>query len=288
MKFSILIPVIKTAFLDQCVQSVLSQTFSDFEIIIVDDCSPDNVQDCLQPIKDPRLKYFRTPTNLGAKDPTATWNFALQKSTGDYVVLLGDDDFLSTNYLAEMNELTVLYPEASIFRSRLVLTDAHGFPFLFGNSLPTTETWDEMLYYRVMFGSSSRCQSSSEMCVKHASLLQIGGYVPMPLAMGSDDLTWLQLSLTHPVISTNKAFAYWRRHKNSLSTFSIPPHSFYAAMALLYHQLLDILLHHEPKVIPKPLLLTLLQTKVKTFNFAKKWPPIIIFALGKIKARFSS
>jgi glycosyltransferase involved in cell wall biosynthesis len=77
--------------LPRCIESVISQTYSNIEVIIVDDCSSDNticvVNDYLQ--KDSRIKYFRHRQNLGN---ASARNTAWRNSSGDYIAFMDDDD----------------------------------------------------------------------------------------------------------------------------------------------------------------------------------------------------
>lgn len=67
-KISVLFPTYNTKeeYLREAIESVLAQTFSDFEFIIVDDCSPDaNVEKVVKSYTDPRIRFYRNERNLG-------------------------------------------------------------------------------------------------------------------------------------------------------------------------------------------------------------------------------
>jgi glycosyltransferase involved in cell wall biosynthesis len=65
-QISVVIPTYNRSWgLIRSIESVLSQSFQDFELIIVDDCSPDDTQEVIQSIKDSRIHYFRQPQNVG-------------------------------------------------------------------------------------------------------------------------------------------------------------------------------------------------------------------------------
>src|ERR1700757_2148167 len=51
--------------LPECLNSILSQSFGDFEVLIMDDCSPDNTEEVTKSFRDPRVKYVRNAQNLG-------------------------------------------------------------------------------------------------------------------------------------------------------------------------------------------------------------------------------
>jgi glycosyltransferase involved in cell wall biosynthesis len=213
-KFSILIPIIKGKFLKNAIESVLSQTFSDWELIMYNDYSPDNIDEIVKCYQDNKIKYLKGEKNLGAKDPSKVWNKMLEMATGEYICLLGDDDLISQNYLAEINNLITQYPTVSIFRTGLKRISENGTEILNAVELPKFETWDESFYQRAI---NKRTQSTSEFVIKKEALLKIGGYINFPRACGSDDATYLLLMKENGIASTNKAFACWRKSTLNIS-----------------------------------------------------------------------
>lgn len=212
--FSLVVPTIKTHFLKDAIESVLMQSYDNYELIIVDDCSKYDVCGLVKNYDDKRIRFYRTPKNLGAKDPTRTWNAGLKFSRGKFVTILGDDDKISPNFLSEMNILTLEYPSSNLYRARLEIINERNEIKVICPYLPEYETWDEFLYNRNFF---RRPHSTSEYCARRGGLLEIGGFQSMPMAWGSDDLTWLKLSIMGGIASTNKTKAFWRVHPNSIS-----------------------------------------------------------------------
>lgn len=99
-KYSIIVPVYKAErTIEECVNSVLSQTVQDFELLLVDDNSPDqSLKECkrLQE-KDNRIQVFHQPTNKGV---SAARNRGLDAATGEFVLFIDSDDFVSEDYLS--------------------------------------------------------------------------------------------------------------------------------------------------------------------------------------------
>ena len=96
---SILIPVYnREGLLGPCIQSALEQTFSDYEIVVVDNCSTDKTWDvCLQfADRDSRVRVFRNDENLG---PVKNWQRCLQYANGKYGKILFSDDMISPLFL---------------------------------------------------------------------------------------------------------------------------------------------------------------------------------------------
>lgn len=96
--FSIIVPVYKTEkYLRHCISSLLQQTFQDFEILLINDGSPDNSgKICDEYAKnDPRIRVYHT-LNQGA---SAARNFALDNSYGEFVLFVDSDDRIARNTL---------------------------------------------------------------------------------------------------------------------------------------------------------------------------------------------
>ncbi|GAA2619073.1 bifunctional glycosyltransferase/CDP-glycerol:glycerophosphate glycerophosphotransferase [Paractinoplanes durhamensis] len=97
---SIVLPVYRVqGYLRQCLDSVLSQSFQDFEIVAVDDCSPDYSGEILAEYasRDPRVRVITSPSNVGLGQAR---NLGLEHATGEYVWFLDSDDWLATGALA--------------------------------------------------------------------------------------------------------------------------------------------------------------------------------------------
>ncbi|MEU4238801.1 bifunctional glycosyltransferase family 2 protein/CDP-glycerol:glycerophosphate glycerophosphotransferase [Actinoplanes sp. NPDC026619] len=97
---SIVLPVYRVqGYLRQCLDSMLSQSFEDFEVVAVDDCSPDHSGEILAEYaaRDPRVRVITSPANVGLG---MARNLGLEHATGDYVWFLDSDDWLAVGSLA--------------------------------------------------------------------------------------------------------------------------------------------------------------------------------------------
>ncbi len=105
-KFSICIPTRERHHtLPYSVASVLAQTYSDFELIIQDNFSSDETYKSLKDFEDRRLKYHRSDRRLSMH---ANWEEALDQTTGDYIIYIGDDDALLPFCLERVNEILAI------------------------------------------------------------------------------------------------------------------------------------------------------------------------------------
>jgi len=101
---SFVVPCYKLAhLLVQCVNSILAQTYQDFEILIMDNCSPDNTPEVARSFHDPRVKHIRNEVNLGH---VPNFNKGITMARGKYVWLISPDDWLrSPDVLARYVDL---------------------------------------------------------------------------------------------------------------------------------------------------------------------------------------
>lgn len=73
----------------ESIQSVIEQTYPNWELLIVDDCSTDNTDEVVEKFHDERIRYFHNESNSGA---ALTRNYALQKARGEWIAFLDSDD----------------------------------------------------------------------------------------------------------------------------------------------------------------------------------------------------
>ena len=101
---SIIIPVYNTEkHLEKCLESVLNQTYKNIEIIVVNDCSPDNSEEIIKSYiqKDDRIIYLKNPTNAGTHE---TRKAGVLQARGEYVLFLDSDDWLDLGACAEITK----------------------------------------------------------------------------------------------------------------------------------------------------------------------------------------
>jgi glycosyltransferase involved in cell wall biosynthesis len=84
--------------LPECVNSILSQSYCNIELVIMDDCSPDNTEEVARAFQDPRVRYVRNEKNLGV---LRNENEGVRLSRGKYVWIISADDYLRKPYIVQ-------------------------------------------------------------------------------------------------------------------------------------------------------------------------------------------
>jgi hypothetical protein len=98
-KVSFVVPCYKIAhYLENCVNSILAQTYDDLEVLIMDDCSPDNTPEVAARFNDPRVIHIRNETNLGN---IRNFNKGIELSRGQYIWLISADDCLRSQHVLQ-------------------------------------------------------------------------------------------------------------------------------------------------------------------------------------------
>jgi glycosyltransferase involved in cell wall biosynthesis len=116
---SILLPTRnRLPYLKLAVASVLRQDVEDWQLVISDNCSEDDIGGYASSLGDPRIVYSRTD---GLLPVTENWSRALALSKGEYVVMLGDDDALLDGYLQRMEELIATFEDPDVIYTKALL-----------------------------------------------------------------------------------------------------------------------------------------------------------------------
>lgn len=219
MKYSIGIPAFKGRYLEECINSILSQTFTDFELIVVNDCSPDEILNIVKKFDDPRIRYYENEVNIGAENVIDNWNKCLSLSSGDFFILMGDDDKMAPDYLKEFDELIHKYPDLDVFHCRIRIINENSEEVELSNSCPEFENTDDYIM-NCLEGRSE--QFISDFVYRKSALLDNGGFFKLPLAWSSDYTSaFIACGNKGIAYTSNPVFFYRKNQFNITSTSSL-------------------------------------------------------------------
>jgi len=124
--YTIAIPAFKASFLAACIRSV-RQRYAGYELVIVNDASPEPIDEIVSSLSDSRIRYCKNSENVGAEHMVNNWSRCLEPARGTYFVLLGDDDFLDDDHLKAFNELVSLHPMLDVSHCQSKIFDECNF-----------------------------------------------------------------------------------------------------------------------------------------------------------------
>lgn len=216
-RLAFIIPAYKERFLATTLASLAEQTDQNFSVYIGDDDSPDNLPRIIEPFRDKlRLHYRRFNDNLGHNSLVQHWERCVDLSTEEYFCLLGDDDVIDCNCVAEfytdLNETNERY---DVYKFSNAIIDEHGNLISYGANSSRTETHMEFLYNRLRL---RRISFMSAYIVCKEAYHREKGFVDFPLAWFSDDASIIQFSQLTGIRGISGAQAYWRLSGQNISS----------------------------------------------------------------------
>lgn len=124
LSFSIILPVRNGGdYLKQCVQSILDQSYPQFNLLVLENESSDQSLDWLNSLSDDRIFIFPATKSLSIEE---NWGRILGLEKNEFITLIGHDDILHPDYLQEMVELINQYPDASLYQTHFNYINSEG------------------------------------------------------------------------------------------------------------------------------------------------------------------
>ena len=213
MKFSIAIPTFKSTFLKECIDSVLAQSYKDFEVIIVNDHSPENISNVVSQFSDVRIKYYENEIGFGAEDVVGNWNKCLEYATGEYFICIGDDDRLKPNCLSDYAALIKAFPNLDVFHTMTDVIDENTTLIKSLEKRPMYETVYEMIWKRW----KGRSMFIGDYLYKVSTLKEHGGFFHLPFAWGSDAISAYIAAIPRGIANTQVPGFQYRINRQSIS-----------------------------------------------------------------------
>lgn len=209
--FTIVMPAFGMGeFIGQALKSVGSQSLADWELIVVDDCGPEDgtvaaVQAFAQSHADRRIEFIRQRENGGV---SRTRNTAIKSSRGEFLAFLDPDDWWEPEYLARQREAFNRWPEAGVVFSGTLMVDVEGRPLKeWSPPEDYLQNWPRNLYRRNFINPT--------MAVVRAEVVKrMGGFDTAPEIQHVEDWDlWIRLALEGVVFRRSDApLVNYRQH----------------------------------------------------------------------------
>lgn len=208
-RVSVLMPVYNgERYLRKAVESILNQTFTDFEFIIVDDGSTDNTWQILQGYvaNEPRIVLVRNETNIGL---AGSLNKGLGLARGEYISRMDADDVSLPERLAAQVAFLDEHPEVGVVGCAVHLIDADGSPM----RVRRYPTMHGSILWALCFHTPL---AHPTVVFRKAVVERVGGYDAASLANEDRDL-WQRLSSVTRFANLPQVYLLYRRHPDKVS-----------------------------------------------------------------------
>ena len=194
-------------FLEKAIKSITTQTFSDFEFLIFDDCSTDNSWNILKSFQDQRIRLFKNQKNMGL---THNLNRGLDLARGEYVARMDADDVSFQNRLNRQKDFLQKNPEIAMVGCWAEVISEAGKKIDRVNSpiLPYLLKW------RLIFNNTF---THSGVMFRKEAACKVGGYSGA-LRYAQDYDLWSRISTRWEVANIPIVLVGWRRWKRSASS----------------------------------------------------------------------
>lgn len=200
-------------FIEECLQSVLDQTFQDFEIIITDDASTDRTVELIETFDDPRIKLIKHGNNKGA---SVAANNCINHSSGKYIAMLSSDDAWYPEKLEDQVKFLEQHPEIGAVFGKVDWVDETGqlirdkqFPYMNVFDVRNRSRFEWLWHF--FYKGNCLCHPCS--LVRRECYTNIGLLNPAFANIPDFDL-WIRLCLQYDIKILDRKLIKFRRMSN--------------------------------------------------------------------------
>jgi glycosyltransferase involved in cell wall biosynthesis len=197
-------------FLRHALKSATGQTYPNIEIVVSDNCSPDDTEGVVKSFNDPRIRYFRQPENIG---PVRNPNFCVSQARGDYFFQLHDDDMIDEDFVESCIKAAGCSSEMGIIQTGVRVIDAEGRIVKEKRNTASGESIED--FFRGWFSGKSSWYLCNTM-FNAKRLNEIGGF---PVSQVDDGMVISRL-VNYGVAMVEEVKASFRKHSGEI-TFAI-------------------------------------------------------------------
>ena len=214
-KYSIILPVRNGGeYIKECIKSILSQTLTDFNLIVLENFSTDGTKEWIQSLNDNRVVIIPAEKPLSMEE---NWRRVVSISRNEFMTMLGADDILYPNYLATLDALINKHPSASLYQAHFRFIDSDGKTIRDSKPVKEFETVSEFLYSICYHRTSIMGTGFMTRTIDYDS---VGGIPMYPNLLFADFELWLELTrINYKATSQEFAFSY-RVHPESTTASS--------------------------------------------------------------------
>lgn len=210
MKFSVVIPLYnKAVYVAKAIGSVLAQTFTDFELVIVDDgSSDDSAEIALKAIEGRNNCRLIRQVNAGA---SMARNNGVAVSQGDFLCFLDADDWWEPTFLEEMDKLIMEFPGAGIYgTSYTIINETRHKTRVASVGVDKGFLKGYINYCQVYAKTMYMPLWTGAVCIPRCVFEEMKGF-PQGIKLGEDFLLWIRIALKYKVVFLNKPLSNYNQ-----------------------------------------------------------------------------
>lgn len=203
-QYSIILPVKNGGeYIKECVNSILSQSVPDFNLIILDSGSTDGTIQWINSLNNPRIIIYLSEKPLTIEE---NWGRIKTIARKEWMTIIGHDDILQADYLAVIDELINKHPKASLYQTHFKLIDAKG--NLLRQCKPMAEIQSANDLLKGILANSINIYGTGFM-MRTIDYNATGGIPMYPNLLSADYVLWLELSsIAYLAVSSENCFSY--------------------------------------------------------------------------------
>lgn len=224
-KVSIIVPTYNHGpYIGRCIESVLAQTFADWEMVVIDDHSTDETAAIVERYtkSDRRVRLFVHSENYGIHRLGHTYNEGLTMTGGELIVVLEGDDFWPPRRLElqvpslDVPEVVLSHGLFEIVATRPDRPDVHiAVPYPFRRDVRTNTPLGSALKALLVGANPLRAQT---VMVRRKVIEMIGGFQQPSYWCLADYATWMRIAALGKFAFVEEVLGYWRRHATSVTS----------------------------------------------------------------------
>jgi len=212
MKYSILVPTYNSdRWIQPCINSILSQTYPGFEIIIFDTGSTDGTLAWIRSLEDSRIRIYTTDVRLRIVE---NWQRFTSVPKNEFMTIMGHDDILHSEYLVTIDQLIEKYPDAGLYQTHFNFIDGKG--ELIRACAPMNGNITPVAFLASVLQNNLEITATGFM-VRSKDYDAMGGIPAYPSLLFADIELWLRLIMNSYLAVADEACFEFRLHVDNTS-----------------------------------------------------------------------
>jgi len=214
-KYSIILPVRNGGeYVKECINSILSQTLDNFNLVVLDNYSTDGTREWISSLQNEKIKIIPSEKSLTIEE---NWGRIKDVTKNEYITLIGHDDILAPNYLQVIDDLVLQYPDAGLYQTHFTYIDSKGNVLRKCKPMPEKETAPAFL--KSCLTNAFDVMGTGFM-MRSKDYDALGGMPAYPNLIFADMELWYRLTkISYKATSPKECFSF-RLHQSTTTTTS--------------------------------------------------------------------